>query len=361
MTDHALWGWLATMLVGVALGGLACAAEGGEPDLETQPPQEAKKTADAADQADPQQVRPYPTAHISNGLVDLVVCVPDPETGFYRGTRFDWSGHIEQATHKGHTFFEFWKGKHDPTRHDHGIGTPEEFGMDNPLGYEEAKPGETFIKIGVGHLVKAKDAKYKFHGKYDLKKPGLWKTTRGEDYVESVQTVTHDRGWGYVYTKRISLPKGKAAFLIRHTLENTGTRSIDTTHYCHNFIRIDKTPVGNGNYRLRLPFVPRGDIKDKGDPVITDKQIVLTGEIKGSFWAGLEMEGDWKEEHNAFLVENLKTGAAVECTGDLAPVKYSVYAEKTALCPEPFVPIKVAPGEKLTWTNTYVLSADDSE
>jgi len=360
MNDRALRRWLLTMPVFFALSGVACSADGSEAPVKTQAPEQTPKAPDAAAAA-VGEVRPYPTAHLSNGLVDLVVCVPDAKTGFYRGTRFDWSGHIAQATYKGHTFFEFWKADRDPTRHDHGIGTPEEFGMSSPLGYEEAKPGETFIKIGVGHLVKAKDAKYKFHGKYGIRKPGPWKTTRGKDYVESVQTLTDERGWGYVYTKRISLPEGKSAFLIRHTLENTGSKPIDTTHYCHNFFQIDKTSVGSSNYRLGLPFEPKGRIKESGAPEITDRQIVLTGEIKGAFFAAFEMEGGWKESHNAFTVENLKTGAAVEYSGDLAPVKYNVYAEKTAMCPEPFVPIQVAPGGKFTWTSTYVLSTDSRE
>ncbi len=56
--------------------------------------------------------------------------------------RVDWSGH---------TFFGEWKqSRHDPNGSDDVVGSAEEFGMSAPLGYADAKPGETFIKIDVG-------------------------------------------------------------------------------------------------------------------------------------------------------------------------------------------------------------------
>ncbi len=341
---------LLALLTLLAVPSLNCAAE--------PTPSVAKPAAKATTAPGPSATQPaWPSAEISNGIVTLKLALPDAENGFYRGTRFDWSGQVAQATYKGHTYFEFWRKKHNPLAHDHGIGIPEEFDMDSPPGYDEAAPGETFIKIGVGHLTKAKAGKYRFNERYELA-AAPWRTTVGKDRVEYVQTLSDKRGWGYVYTKRISLPAGEARFVVVHTLKNTGTKPIKTTHYCHNFFQIDKTPVGMGNYKLVFPFKPTGRIKTNGAPKVTGTELVLTEEIKGAFWAGLDMEGGWRKPHNKVVIVNTKTGAAVAIEGDRAPVQFNLYAETTAICPEPFVEIEVAPGKSETWTNTYTLTAD---
>ena len=69
----------------------------------------------------------YPTAHISNGLVNAVVYLPDAKTGYYRGSRFDWSGVIGCLTYKGHNYFGVWFPHYDPYLHDAITGPVEEF------------------------------------------------------------------------------------------------------------------------------------------------------------------------------------------------------------------------------------------
>ena len=47
----------------------------------------------------------FPDAHISNGLVTARLYVPDPRRGFYRSTRFDWSGVVTSLAYQGHEFY----------------------------------------------------------------------------------------------------------------------------------------------------------------------------------------------------------------------------------------------------------------
>src|SRR5207253_10486555 len=115
-----------------------------------------------------------PPRHVleRDGLT-LTVLLPDAQTGFYRGTRFDWSGVVETARVNGHTLFGYWKDTHDPTNHDDVPGTAEEFGTVNspgggPLHYRDARPGETFLKIGVGELEKVEEPRYNFTRRYRL-------------------------------------------------------------------------------------------------------------------------------------------------------------------------------------------------
>src|SRR5947208_15008899 len=59
-----------------------------------------------------------PFADISNGQVRARLWLPDPEKGFYRGTRFDWSGSITNLAYQGHTYFGEWFVRYDPAVRD---------------------------------------------------------------------------------------------------------------------------------------------------------------------------------------------------------------------------------------------------
>src|SRR5512139_873665 len=90
----------------------------------------------------------YPQAEITNGVVKARLLLPDPQKGYYRGTRFDWSGAISSLTWNNHDYFGQWFPRYDPRIHDAIMGPVEEFRTnDAGLGYDEAKTGGTFIRI----------------------------------------------------------------------------------------------------------------------------------------------------------------------------------------------------------------------
>src|SRR5947209_19353350 len=91
----------------------------------------------------------YPHVVLKNDKIKLTLYLPDSEKGFSRGTRFDHGGVFGRIEFAGHTLFGPWKSTHDPANHDDIIGPVEEFGNEAPLGYADAKPGQTFLKIGV--------------------------------------------------------------------------------------------------------------------------------------------------------------------------------------------------------------------
>src|SRR3954469_7494680 len=59
-----------------------------------------------------------PTAEISNGKPRALLYLPDAHRGFYRSTRFDWSGVIGSLEYKGHQFYSPWFTKTDPSVRD---------------------------------------------------------------------------------------------------------------------------------------------------------------------------------------------------------------------------------------------------
>src|SRR5258708_28466114 len=93
----------------------------------------------------------FPKAEISNGLIHAELMLPDSQNGSYRGTRFDWSGIISSLQFSGHEYFGRWYEHHDPKIHDAVTGPVEAFRTnDKGLGYDESKPGGTFVRIGIG-------------------------------------------------------------------------------------------------------------------------------------------------------------------------------------------------------------------
>ena len=59
-----------------------------------------------------------PVAEISNGRISATVYLPDPMSGFYQGTRFDWSGVVRSLEANGHSYYGPWFTKRSETVRD---------------------------------------------------------------------------------------------------------------------------------------------------------------------------------------------------------------------------------------------------
>ena len=339
---------LALIGVAAAVGTLALAAGGCKGAVSRQ----AMRPAEAAAPAPPA----FPQATLDNGLLRLTVYLPDAEKGIYRATRFAWSGVIARAEFDGHTVYGPFRAKSDPLTCDNNImGPAEEFDLEtSPPGYVEAKPGEAFLKIGVGALLKPDEPKYQFWNLYKFAKPPVWKVTAAEDRL-ILRQEAEQGGWGYVYTRQISLVPGERIFIITYILKNTGTKAIDTLFYCHNFTIIDDEPIGP-NYDIAFPFPLVNVQQARGQMMFQDNEIVIPEVVEGSLWAVLAPDPG-KVEDNKVRIFNRRTGTALHIDGAWAPMSWRFYAEKTAACPEPFLRIQLAPGEEKTWYTTYSFGA----
>lgn len=294
----------------------------------------------------------YPTHTLKSDQLTLTVYLPDAEKGFYRGTRFDWSGvfGVEFGKHK---LFGPWKGTHNPTNNDDIVGPCEEFGMTSPLGYDTAKPGETFVKIGVGELEKAKDEKYNFFGKYKIVKPGEWKVTTGDAKVTFEQSLSAASGYGYKYTKIVAVQNAEVR--IQHVMENTGKLPINTDQYNHNFFNVDGATVGK-DYELEFGFDAKADVpKERFKELVKldGKKLTLTGPLdKGSIHAELGGFGA-EAKDNRVTMRHVPTGVSVRVTGDKPLKKFNVWGIGSTICPEPYVQLEIEPGKKAVWSWTY--------
>ncbi|GAB2602769.1 hypothetical protein [Spirosoma areae] len=293
-----------------------------------------------------------PQIELANGQVKLALYLPDTSQGYYQGTRFDWSGAFKSLDYKGHRYVDQWFENYNPKTHDAINGPAEEF---MPIDFKEAKPGETFVKIGVGVLRKPDEQAYTFSKHYDIANHGKWTVKTHKDHVGFTHELTDATGYAYRYTKTVRLSKNKPELILEHSLKNMGQKIIETSVYNHNFWVIDKQPTGP-QIAVRFPFEVKGEGKGFGTVIQpTGKNLLYARELEKKeqvYSAGLQGFGPTASDYN-IRIENLKTGAGVRATGDQPLEKLVFWACATTSCPEPYLHLKAAPGQEVRWKITY--------
>lgn len=307
-----------------------------------------------------QNVCPAPVIRLSNGELDLTISVPGA-AGTYCGERFSWAGILSEVTCRGHHFFGPWQpGELAPDLHDNVTGTAGEFGMGiagmpSPLGFEDAAPGELFSKIGVGVLRRPDREPYQFSRCYEHVNTPLWQVQSTLQQADMCHSLMHD-GYGYDYAYRISLVAGQTSFITRHSLTNSGRKPIHQTHYSHNFLVMDRQPVGP-DYEVIFPFEPGSQFASGSVATIDGRTLGFREPLDHAVFSPLTGFGDTAAD-NQVTVHHRQAGLTLRITGDLPVTRYHFFAAPGAVCPEPFVDIRLEPGETATWQHRYDLIFD---
>jgi hypothetical protein len=295
-----------------------------------------------------------PPLTISNGLVTMKLLPPDPKGGYYQGTRFDWSGQVSSLQYKGHDWYGRWNpAPYDPKLHDAIMGPVEEFRTNEAgLGFDEAKPGESFIRIGVG-AVRRPDAKpYRPFVTYDIVDHGKWTVKRHADRVEFTQRLKLG-GYAYIYKKTMRLQKGKPVLTIEHSLRNTGAKPIQTEQYNHNFVVMDGKPTGP-DASVAFAFDPRATLDLKDLAAIKDRKLTYLKELAPRQSTFTQIEGFGKTAADYDLrLEHRAAGIGVHITGDQPIAKLVYWSIRSTFCPEPYISLTADPGREVRWKYTY--------
>ena len=308
----------------------------------------------------------HPEAEINNGQIRAKAYLPDAKQGFYRGTRFDWSGVIYSFETGGHNYYGPWFTKTDPTVSDFIYkdedivagpcsaitGPVDEFAA---IGWDEAKPGGTFIKIGIGALRKPAEGKYDHYHLYEVADGGKWTIRKHRSELEFTQVLKDAAsGYAYVYRKTVRLAESKPEMVLEHSLRNTGTRPIRTNVYNHNFLVLDKQPPGDG-FVITLPF----DVHSERPPVrdlaeIRGRQIVYLKTLTGRDVVATPIAGfSNNPSDNQIRIENTRSGAGMSAQTNRPLLRESLWSIRSVIAVEPFVSIDIEPGAEFTWETTY--------
>lgn len=320
-----------------------------------------------------------PTGRISNRLVNVSFYLPDAENGYYRGTRFDWSGIIYSLNYKGEEYYGKWYTSRDPSIHNNvqrikpdgtgevvtgiassGQGPAEEFlTNDKALGFDDAKPGDTFLKIGVGVLRRKDDKPYDRYRDYEIVDGGKWTTSKGKDKVVFTQTLSNkDSGYGYVYTKTLYLIPGKPVMRIEHQLKNTGVKTLSSSVYDHNFFVTNNHSTGP-DYTITTPY-PMKINRTQGPDLfqVEGNRLMFT-----KLFSPMEMAVTWISgfgplaKDYSFRVENTRTGTGYSVQGDRPLDQIMMWAIFTNISLESFINLNAVPGATEQWTYEYTYFA----
>src|SRR5690606_27012445 len=234
----------------------------------------------------------------------------------------------------------------------------------DPIGFEEAKPGETFVKIGVGNLIRPDDKPYRFTVPYEVEDYGKWTVKKKKDQVEFKHELTDASGYSYVYRKNLKLVKGKPEIILEHTLKNTGDKKIETQIYNHNFFMIDNQKIGP-DYSVTFPFTltPKDNSRGIGDIVeLQDNRMKFLREINQGEHVMLFLEGFNQDATDYdIVIENSKTGSGVRITSDQPMSNLAFWSIPSTLCPEPYQNIVVEPGQTTSWDIKYEFFIEEED
>jgi hypothetical protein len=296
-----------------------------------------------------------PQAEISNGGVHAKLYLPDAANGYYRATRFDWSGVIASLEFQGHSYFGVWFPRYDPKVNDSITGPVEEYRTgDSAPGYAEAKTGETFVRIGVGLLKKPEEARFQQFKTYEIVDNGKWTVKTAADSVEFTHEVTDPvSGYAYLYRKTVRLAKDAPRMTIDHSLKNTGKKSIETNVYNHEFFMLDNQPSGP-DFSVKFPFDLKAVADFRGLAEVRGKELHYLQELRTGNTVHTELTGFGNSARDFdFRVENAKTGAGVHVTGDQPLWKMDFWSIRNTLCPEAYINMKIEPGQESQWHIVY--------
>jgi hypothetical protein len=337
---------LTTAFCGAAL------AQGNAPFVP--PPANSTTPADAWDN--------MPSKTITNGIVSAKVYLPVP-FGFYRGTRFDHAGMVTHVTYKAQDYGKYWFIKTSPdvrnftydadglvaNNNNVAAGPVEEFGEN---GFDAAGQDGRFLKIGVGILKRDNDKYNRFHT-YPILNEGRRTTRATKNSIRFTQVIAGDpSGYGYRFVKTVTMVPGKAQMTITDELTNTGRKAIDTTVYNHHFMTLSP---GNEAIELQAPFKLTNTRPMPADVVKFDgAKMTYLRTLTGQEQVASDLTGfGAAASDNDFRVTNMKTGYGVRLRADLPVSRLLWWSVPSTLGIEPYMDIKLQPGESKRWTHTF--------
>ena len=341
--------------------------------------------AQYAPEPEPRDVTPVadmlaasPRTTIASGDLRVTIALPDAKRGFYRNTRFDWSGMITEVSRGKSKFYGSWHDGVAPNLNDYtdisrgvfasprssAIGPTEEFinrEGENVLGYDAAKPGDTFVKIGVGRLRKPDMSAYVDSNPYDMVDGGQWSVRRKSNRVVFTQRLEPGaEGYGYLYEKTVSVAPG-GVMTIAHRLRNLGPKAIHTQVYNHNFARFDGAEIGPG-VRAKFPFPIKGPIIDpdlaevKGLAVIDGSEFGYLRSFAPGEVAEVSSQGGPNYPSGPFVVTGAN-GASISMQADVPLVRSVLWSIRRTVAVVPFIALDIEPGAEQRWSWRYTYTA----
>ena len=277
--------------------------------------------------------------------------IQEPEK-IYRGSRFDWTGQIIQITYLDKHTFCTTETKDQFLKDKLGRGLYNEFGIDQPVGYNDCLPGEKFPKIGIGLLTKKSSDPYDFFQEYEIT-PYLFSFSIENTAIEFCCKTDKNQKFAFQLNKRIELNAN--SFTIHYTLYNNGKEEINTNEYIHNFLSINGKQI-NEQYKLFFPFTINttkfNSIVNPENAVWVEGNSLMWNKTPSQQFFIDNLNCDYSGKGHWLLV-HLEDKVGIEELTDFDIQKINLWGSSHVVSPEIFFRINIKPGDSLSWVRTY--------
>ena len=278
----------------------------------------------------------------------------------YRGSRFDWNGFVSQIRFRGVTLLgqENLICQRNPMIL--GRGLHNEFGLNKCIGYDDCAVGEWFPKIGTGWLRKDEEP-YFFYTEYPLEELSFDCEVSGKREVRFTCESGERNGYAYRYVKTITL--ADSSFTIRYTLENLGSKPLETDEYVHNFLCLGQRRMDAG-YSLSFPWkINTSCLVGVNDPdevlSLVDNRINVVGPTEEQFQIGGLAEGVTEADGLAanWTLSDSVCGIRLSECGSFIPTAVNLWGCRSVISPEVFFGFRIEPGDTTAWERSYFPSS----
>lgn len=270
-------------------------------------------------------------------------------------SRFDWSGFVTSIVLDGK--YEFCTK--EPTNLVHPSTGGE--GLCNEYLYPElcdaVKAGEKFPKFGIGLFEKPDDETFCFFRKYKVD-PFPVKIKEEANVVTFITEPREESVYKLVQEKRIEVQNNTVSMTV--TLKNIGNVEISMEEFCHNFLTIEKRPIGP-RYHLEIPYLVHPYIKigtlcgENGHLTFSDyndKATLL--QLDTASIGDKELPYMWTLMHDDSPVY-------IKCFDDFKPAHLDVWSIDHIISVETFYPICLKPGEEKNWVRHWTFCVKGEE
>lgn len=269
---------------------------------------------------------------------------------FYRGPRFDWTGHVRQVTlDEKHTFCAVESLIHG--KGTGGLGLSNEFGLSTILTRSPIGSGKPYPKLGVGLLLPP-EKETQPPTPPTVHEPFAMTVESDAHSAQFTITPTPCDGYAARITKKIRVEENK--LFVTYSLVNVGEKPIITDEYNHNFIRINDFTIGP-DYQLSFPFSLSIDpsITEVGDIFTYPPNQISFKHIAQKVYYGIFYGFENCKSVHYWEMKHIPTGIGVRETVDFKVSRMAIWGEPHVLSPEFFIALNINPGDKAEWTRQY--------
>ena len=284
---------------------------------------------------------------LKNDILEIVIDLPNEN---YKFSRFDWTGQIVSVKLRG-IYVSVDESPNDQNIETQGRGLFNEFDIESPQTFGATDIGEQFHKIGIGQLTKEL-ANYDFLYPYPVH-PALFHVERYDDSINITCDSESPHGLSYILQKSISLDENQ--LIIEYLLKNSGTATIQTTEYTHNFLGISGHAIGP-DYELHLPFFIKqhslAEYVNPGKAVQINQNSFTFNQTPHDPFFFSNLSGD-QLVPATWTLYHKNSGIVISERCDFRTHKINLWGMGHVISPEIFHHIHVPTGQSRSWKRIY--------